>query len=215
MAVRLGERNGKRVVDTPRPPSARAAPPVRRRSWPLVAAGVLAMAIGAIGFGLARSSIDHRMAVIALAQNVTAGHQLTADDLVVVEVSTSPGLSIVPASQESSVVGRTVATNLVAGGLLVLAELGSPVSVRAGEAIVAVDVHQGSVPSTLQPGSHVLVVDTAAGSGGRVVGPATVLSIAAPDASGGVSVSLVATAAAAPPIAAASAGDDVSLVVVP
>jgi hypothetical protein len=173
------------------------------------------MAIGAIGFGLARSSIDHRVAVIALAQNVTAGHQLTADDLVVVEVSTSPGLSIVPALQESSMVGRTVATNLFAGGLLVPAELGSPVSVQTGDAVVAVDVHQGSVPSTLQPGSHVRVVDTAAGSGGRVVGQATVLSIAGPDASGGVSVSLVATAAAAPPIATASATGDVSLVVVP
>jgi hypothetical protein len=190
---------------------------VRRRSWPLVATGVLAMATGAIAFGLARSSIDHRVAVLALIRPVTAGQQVTSSDLGVVEVSTSPGLSIVPASGESSVLGRTAATNLVPGGLLVLGDLGASTTVKAGDGVVAVDLHQGSVPVSLQPGSRVLVVDTAAGGGGgtRVLGQATVLSASAPDPSGGVSDSLVAQASEAPLIAAASAAGNVSVVVLP
>src|SRR5580700_7299693 len=119
MAVKLGESNGKRVADAVRPAPVRVVPPVRRRSWPLVAAGILAMACGALAFGLARSSIDHRVAVLAVVRNVSAGQQLASSDLGVVEVSTSAGLSVVPATGESSIVGRTVATNLVAGGLLV------------------------------------------------------------------------------------------------
>jgi hypothetical protein len=215
MAVKLGERNGKRVADVARPVSVRAAPPVRRRSWPLVAAGVLAMAFGALAFGLARSSIDHRVAVLVLVQNVTAGQQLTSSDLGVVEVSASSRLSVVPASEEPSMIGRTVATNLVVGGLLVPAELGSPVAVKSGDGVVAVDLHQGAVPSSLQPGSSVLVVDTAAGagSGGRVIGQATVLSISGPDPAGGMSLSLVSSVGVAPSIAAASAAGNVSVVV--
>lgn len=217
MAVKLGERNGKRVADVARPASVRAAPPVRRRSWPLVASGVLAMAIGALAFGLARSSIDHRVAVLAVVQNVTAGQQLSSSDLGVVEVSASSGLAVVPASEEPSMIGRTVSTSLVAGGLLVPAELGSPVAVKPGDGVVAVDLHQGAVPSSLQPGSSVIVVDTAAGagSGGRVIGQATVLSISGPDGSGDMSLSLVAPVGAAPTVAAAAAAGNVSVVVVP
>jgi hypothetical protein len=215
MALKLGERNGKRVSDTPRPTSARAAPPVRRRSWPLIAAGILAMALGALAFGLARTSIDHRMSVLALARNVGAGQQLSSSDLAVVEVSSSAGLSVVPASEEAAMVGRTVAMNLVAGGLLVPAEIGAPATVHAGEAVVAVDVHQGAVPSSLQPGSRVDVVDTAGSAGGQVFGRATVLSEFGPDASGDMSISLVAGAGMAPEIAAASSAGDVALVVVP
>lgn len=217
MTVKLGERNGKRLTDATRPAQVRAAPPVRRRSWPLVAAGVLAMAIGALAFGLARSSIDHRVAVLTVVTSVTAGQQLSPSDLGVVEVSASPGLSTIPASEEPSVVGRTVATNVVAGSLLVPADLGSPVAVKTGDAVVAVDVHQAAVPSSLEPGSSLLVVDTAAGagSGGRVIGQATVLSVSGPDGSGDMSLSLVAAVGLAPAIAAASAGGNVTVVVVP
>lgn len=217
MALKVGERNGKRAARATRPISARGAPPVRRRSWPLIAAGVLAMALGALGFGLARASIDHRVAVLALTRNVGAGQQLSSADLAVVEVSSSPGLSDVPSSQENSMIGRIVAMNLVAGGLLVPAELGSPATVQAGEAVVAVDVHQGSTPSSLQPGSHVIVVDTSTGSaaGGAGFGRATVLSESGPDASGDVSISLVVGAGTASEIASASAAGNVALVVVP
>jgi len=102
MAVKLGERNGKRTAGAARPVSRAVAPAVRRRSWPLVATGVLAMAVGALAFGLARSSIDHRVAALALVRSVTAGQPVTLADLGIVEVSTSPGVSTVPASDESS-----------------------------------------------------------------------------------------------------------------
>lgn len=175
------------------------------------------MALGALAFGLARSSIDHRQAVLALVSPVTAGQPLTSADLGVADISTSPGVAMVPASQESSILGRTAATNLVAGALLAPSELGSPTTVKSGDGIVAVDLHQGSVASSMQPGGKVIVVNTAAagGSGGKVLGQATVLSVAAPDATGDVSVSLVAPVAAAPSIAAASAAGNVALVVLP
>ena len=183
MAVKLGERNGKRTAGAARPSPGRVAPAVRRRSWPLVATGVLAMAVGALAFGLARSSIDHRVAALALVRSVTAGQPVTLADLGIVEVSTSP----VPASDESSVLGRTAATNLVPGGLLVPGDLGSPMTLKSGEGVVAVDLHQDSVPVSLQPGDRVLVVNTAAagGSSGAVLGQATVLSVSGPDPSGG------------------------------
>jgi hypothetical protein len=217
MAVKLGERNGKRTAGAARPSPGRVAPAVRRRSWPLVATGVLAMAVGALAFGLARSSIDHRVAALALVRSVTAGQPVTLADLGIVEVSTSPGVSTVPASDESSVLGRTAATNLVPGGLLVPGDLGSPMTLKSGEGVVAVDLHQDSVPVSLQPGGRVLVVNTAAagGSSGAVLGQATVLSVSGPDPSGGVSVSLVAPVGVAPSIAAASAAGNVSVVVLP
>ncbi|MHB8246073.1 MAG: hypothetical protein ACYDGN_12115 [Acidimicrobiales bacterium] len=217
MATKLGERNGKPATRLSRLSPGKVAPPVRRRSWPLVGAGVLAMAIGALGFGLARSSIDHRVAVLSLTRPVTAGQQVTASDLGVVRVSVSTGISVVPANLESSVVGRTAATNLVAGGLLVSSELGAPTTVKPGYGVVAVDLRQGSVPVLLQAGSHVLVVDTAAGGGStsRVLGHATVLSVSGASPAGGVSVSIVAPLGATPSILAASAAGNISVVVLP
>jgi len=182
-----------------------------------VATGVLAMAVGALVFGLARSSIDHRQTVLALVHPVTAGESLTSSDLGVVEVSISPGISVIPSYEESSVLGRTASTNLVAGELLVPAELGASSTVKPGDSVVAVDLHQGSVPVSLVPGDRVIVIDTAAsgGSTSSVLGQASVLAVSGPDPSGDVSVSLVAPIGAAPSMAAASAVGNVSVVLLP
>jgi hypothetical protein len=216
MAAKLGERNGKATAGHSRL-SQWVTPPVRRRSWPLVATGVLAMAVGALVFGLARSSIDHRQSVLALVRPVTAGQSLTSSDLGVVEVSISPGISAVASYEESSMLGRTASTNLVAGELLVSSELGASSTVKPGDAVVAVDLHSGSVPVSLAPGDRVIVIDTAAsgGSTSSVLGQASVLSVSGPDPSGDVSVSLVAPVGVAPSMATASAAGNVSVVLLP
>jgi hypothetical protein len=205
----------------------RLAPPSRRRSLPWLLLGILLVAGSALAFAVTSSRLSSRQPVLALAQDVPAGHVLESGDLSVVNVGADATLGLIPASSESSVLGRPAAMPLVAGSLLTDAELGGGVTPPFGTAVVGVALKSGQFPPEIAPGDHVLVV--MAGGDGLTVGAAgraaarTVEPISAMvvgvhaasvDSSAASVVSLQLAEGSAPSVALGSAQGTVSLILV-
>lgn len=194
----------------------------RRRRISLAVLALLVSAGAALTFAVLWSNAGQRLPVLAVAQPVAAGEEIGAADVVVVRVSTDPGLQPLAASMRGEVIGQRAAVGLVPGTLLTAGHLSAGPPLGDGQAIVGLALRGGRVPSTaLRPGDHVQVVLTAApGAGegdqagwGRVLASGTVFGIEAlDDATGGVRVSLLLDSAVAAEVAGAAAADRVSLV---
>jgi hypothetical protein len=202
-----------------------AAPVVsRRRIRPArVLLGVLLVLVTSVAGVIVARRVDTRLPVLVTARALDAGQTVTAADVTVVKVAADGGVVTVPASQLSTVVGQVTAVPLVAGTLLSPAQLSGPAWPGAGEAVMAVPVKPGRLPSGLGAGAKVTVLVVPGGSpGGTGVSggagaprveqaTATVVSVAdAADQSGTTVVTLVLAAANATRLASASG--DVALV---
>ena len=150
--------NGSQASSGARPAAARARPAARRRQLPLMVVGVLLVIGGALAFADASLHLGSREEVLVVSEPLAAGQVLTSSDLETVHVSTGSGLQVVPAGEEASVVGSTVAVPLVAGALLTRAEVGSTAPVASGSDVVAVGLKAGQYPPDLAPGDRVQVV---------------------------------------------------------
>ena len=213
----------------PAPPQGRGAgqgsagPVLRRR----ISKARLLLAVGlvlvcALAGVVVAQRVDVRVPVLAAARAISAGQTVTAADVMTVKVAVEAGVATVPASQLSTVVGQVAAVPLVAGTLLSAAQFAGAVWPGSGEAVIAVPVKPGRLPSGLPAGARVTVLvvptGTPGGAGGGQGGQpqvekatATVVSAEpATDQSGTTVVTLVLSAADATRIA--STGGDVALV---
>jgi hypothetical protein len=120
--------------------------------------GVLLVIGGALAFADASLHLGSREEVLVVSEPLAAGQVITSSDLETVRVSTGTGLQVVPAGDEASVVGSSVAVPLVAGALLTRAEVGSTAPVASGSDVVAVGLKAGQYPPDLAPGDRVQVV---------------------------------------------------------
>jgi hypothetical protein len=167
--------------------------------------------------------LSGRQPVLALTRNVPAGHVLSSGDLRSVDVSAGASLALIPASSESTVLGRPVALPLAAGALLTTTEIGTGRIPPPGWAVVGVALKAGQYPPELAPGDRVLMV-TASGTGASGAGavgttpptPATVVGVqAAPvDSQAAAVVSLQVSEADAQSVAIAAGNGAVSIVLV-
>lgn len=149
----------------------RLAAPGKRRSVPYAVLGVVLVAACALGFLVTSVSLGARSAMLALSSTVKAGQVITAGDLRSVQVAAGAGVAVIPASEQSSVLGRTAAVTLTAGSLLTRGELGASTVPGTGGAVVSVLVKFGAYPVDLAPGARVAVATgttTASGAGGAV-----------------------------------------------
>jgi hypothetical protein len=207
--------------------SLRIAPTGRRRSTPWIALGVLLVLGCALTFGVISTRLGERQAVLAITRPIPAGQIVTAGDLATVHVTVDPGLTPIPVTARSSVVGRPAAVPLVPGALLTPAQLGAPSTLAPDQAVVALALKAGRFPPGLSPGAHVLVADTgAANETTAAVGSspvledtpllpsATVVEVDRPtdDTQDSTVVSLRVPATSATRLAAAGAADRVALV---
>jgi hypothetical protein len=140
-----------------------ATPTVTRRSYPVLAAGLLAALVGALVFSTIASGYDHRQAVLAVARPVAAGNVLTRDDLRTIKVSADTGAGLVAARDMNRIVGRTAAVPLVAGRLLAPGHLGSASGLDSGQAAVGLLLEPGRFPPGLRAGDRVAVVSAPTG----------------------------------------------------
>jgi hypothetical protein len=136
---------------------------VTRRSYPVLAAGLLAALVGALVFSTIASGFDHRQAVLAVARPVPAGNVLTRDDLRTTKVSADTGAGLVAARDMNRIVGRTAAVALVAGSLLAPGHLGSASGLDSGQAAVGLLLEPGRFPPGLRAGDRVAVVSAPTG----------------------------------------------------
>ena len=199
-----------------RKPASRLRPTKRRRSIPHLLLGALLVLACAAAFLVVSLSSGSKQSVLALAQPVSVGQVLTAQDLKQVNVAVDPGVSVVDANQAASVVGKTLSENLPAGALLTLdAVSGSGVPAN-GQALAALSLKAGQFPPEVSPGAHVSVVFVPgqAGTGltspptpdSTTVWPAVVTSVTTPPNQQVTVVSVQVTQAAARQIAAVPAG---------
>jgi SAF domain len=201
----------------------------RRRNGPLAVAGVLVVAVCSAVFAAGWLQAGHREPVLAVARPVAAGQVLSAADLVVVRVSAAGPVTLLPASQEPAVAGRTAAVSLPAGSLLTSGDIG-PAGPAAGQAVMGVALKPGQYPPDLAAGQTVDVLATPAastGTGGSPSGPgsaggaalpvgrAVVLAVDQASSAGVTVAELEVSQDAMPQVAAAAAAGQVSLAAMP
>jgi hypothetical protein len=187
----------------------------KRRSVPYAILGVALIAACALGALLTSVSLGSRDAVLALSSTVRAGQIITSGDLRSVQVSAGSGVTLIPASESGSVIGRTAAVTVESGSLLTRAELGTSTVPGSGQAVLTVLVKFGSYSVDLSAGAHVAVA-TGPASGSTTAGAgvpldadpqATVVSVTPSSTSdGSVAVELSTDTTSASAIAAIPAG---------
>jgi SAF domain-containing protein len=132
-----------------------------RRGW--IGIGVLAIVLAALGSATLFRAIGPSQSYLALAQDVPVGTQVTADDLRVVRMNSTPGLSPIPASQVDGVVGQYAAVPLVAETLLSRDQLTDQPVPPPGQQLVAIGLAPNRLPGgELQAGDPVMLVTTSA-----------------------------------------------------
>ena len=153
-------------VRIPEPRLRDRLPKSRRQRRPAVAAfGLMLVVVFATLSAALAVRGDHSVAVLALARNVPAGHVLVPSDLRVAHISGS-GVSAVPASTSSLVVGEAVTAALPAGTLLSAGMLTRATTPASGDQVIAIALKSGAVPAGVTAGRYVELVPVT-GTGGR------------------------------------------------
>lgn len=214
-------------LDTEKPSRVPRLAPER----PLRAAAGLLVVIGCAAVGtVLTGNASRREAVLEVARAIPAGVTLRTNDLETVDLVPARGLPVLPATSIGRVVGQAARVPLVAGTLLVPADLGVAPRLPPGSALVGTSLAPDAVPSGLAPGDEVLVVPTggsqqtgalgvASATGGVLARPPVlaqgiVVAVAQPGSTsptGDELVTLAVPRALAPEVAAASAAGNVSL----
>lgn len=184
--------------------AARAGTPVRqalaaRRAPRHVLVGIALIVVFSLSFGLLALRADPATPVLAVARPVAAGQTIIDADLEVVRLVPDAGIDVIPDIERSTVVGHTAVVPLVTGSLLSSDQVGTAAWPPAGEAVIAVPVAEGRLPSGLSTGSRVMVMTPtapqAAGAPGTPAGPlavsATVVAVEPPTVAGVTTVSLL------------------------
>jgi len=147
------------------PLDAPVAPPKvvrQRRMRPgLLGLAVLLVVLGGLGSAFAVTSVRATGSYLAVAREVPVGRELTADDVVSVQVAGGQGLSPVPASKLDEVVGKRATVPLVPGTLLTMAQLTDAPMVGPGQQQIALGLKASEVPAKeLHPGDKVVLFST-------------------------------------------------------
>jgi len=193
-------------------------PPGTRRPG-LAVLAVLLIVLGAAVAGLLALRIDERQDVLVARTNITAGQQITADNLAVAKVA-SDGVAVITADQADQVIGRFASSEIPAGRLVDAGMLAGTSMLGSGRAAVGVPLSAGRFPAGgLEPGDVVQVVQALEGKGAEIAAQATVSSVKTSDdgvfASGTDSITvitLIVDRDEAVQVAAAAAADQISLV---
>ncbi len=201
------------------PPSRAVTPPPKLRRRPvLIAAAVVAVALGGALGAWAWSSASSTQSVVAARTAIERGAVIQAGDLVGVQVGVDPALSPVPASQSSSVVGQRAATDIAAGTLVTREQFTAQVVPPAGSSIVGVGVTDALLPGEpLVPGDRVRVVATPGAQGditdtAPVTIAATVVGVHSDEVDGVTVVSVQVPSGVAAELAARAATGNVAIV---
>ena len=191
-----------------------------RRSYPLIAAGLLAALLGALLFATMNAGSDHRRMVLVVRRPVAVGNPISAEDLAAVKLVPARGVAFMAAAERAKVLGRPAAVPLVPGGLLVASQLGSPAGLADGQAAVGLLLEPGRFPPGLRSGDHVAVVSAptgpvAASTDSLRLGTGVIEDVTLSAAAGGVLARVRVDGSLSDRIAAEGAARRVALVALP
>ena len=166
----FGHTNGTETVGFRLP-----ANPRRRR--PVLAAVSAVAVFASVGlFAHLYSSANHQTPVLVVTQTIQEGQQLTAADLGQAPVATGSGVTTIPVSDASQVLGKVASVTVMSGSLLTPGDVSSAPPIAAGYAVVGLALKQGQLPAAgLGPGDQVMVIQTGAPGSplGSFVGPSS------------------------------------------
>ncbi|WP_331752219.1 flagella basal body P-ring formation protein FlgA [Streptomyces sp. NBC_00829] len=197
--------------------------PRRRRRPVVVGAGLSLAAVGALVSVWLVNEAGNKVAVVATKHAIAAGESIKASDLVAAEISHDSGLSSVPASQASDLIGKQAASDLPAGVLVTEDSVSAGSSVTKGKSVIGILAKPGQLPiQTLRTGDAVTVVhtpqDASASASSNKAGttpeglPAVVSRVGTPDANGAVVVDVAAAEVNSTSLAAWAASGNVAIV---
>ena len=189
----------------------------RRVQVPQLMIALFLVAFSALVVVVLFSRAAAREPVLALANAVTRGEVIAADDLMVVYVATDDPIATLSPSDTSRLVGFTAVADLPQGTILTSAHVVSASVLGDGEGVVGLALAPGGYPTlSLAAGDRVNVVVTG-GTGavaGRVIASAVVFDVAELGAQGGRFVSLRMPVDATVEVAVAAEAGQVRLVLV-
>ena len=189
-----------------------------RRNLRWIAAGVLAVSLGALGAALLYSDISRAVTVVTVNRTVYRDQVITEADLGITSAVPATGLEMVPSEQLASVIGRTAQLDLTQGTLLSPRSFGDPVT-EPGQVRLGLRLAAGRIPSAaLPPGARVLLVPIGRDGADPPPGASVVAKIATaaavlPDGASIVDVSIAESEAER--VARLAAADQVVLVQLP
>lgn len=143
-------------------PNGRMTPPEKLRRRPMLwVLGIALMCLGGILAAFVATTLGNTTKVVALRNDVDRGSVIQQSDLMTMEVSGDPSLKTVPASEESSLVGKYAVRDLTAGSLVPPDAVNSQVIPGKGDALVGVALTPAQMPaSPLRSGSEVVILGT-------------------------------------------------------
>lgn len=172
------------------PADAPIAPPRvlrQRRMRPgLFGLAILLVALGGLGAAFAVTSVRATDSYLAVSRAVPAGTQLTAEDLIAVQMAGGHGLNPIPADRIKEVLGKRATVRLTPGTLLTMAQVTDAPLLGPGQQQIALGLKPSQVPARkLRPGDKLLLISTPArGSGTTATSTrfeATVIDTNSPD----------------------------------
>lgn len=136
-------------------------PPKLRRRPALIAAGVAAVAVGALISVWAYTSANTAQSVIGVRETITRGEVIERDDLVALNIAVDPALHPIPAADAEQVIGQRAALDIAAGGLVTREQVTDEMLPPAGSSVVGVSVGPAMLPANqVSVGDQVRVVET-------------------------------------------------------
>lgn len=143
-------------------PGAPARPLRPRRNPRWIAAGILAICLGAVGSLLLYSQAARSSVVVSVNRTVMRGETLTSDDLAQVTVGQLGDMKAIPSSQIPMLVGKQALVDLASGSILLEGTVGTPER-PDGQAQVGLKLPLGKIPvAPLPQGTRVRLLSVAA-----------------------------------------------------
>ena len=150
----VGSSGGSTSLPKPIAPRARRQP-----RW--IAAGLLAICLGALGAVLLFTEAASSHSVVVVATDVARGEVIEQADLSTTTIGSTPGVNTVPADQLAALIGHRATVDLLAGTLLPAGAIGDPVP-KAGFVQLGLRLAPGRIPlEALPPGTPVQLVAVA------------------------------------------------------
>jgi Flp pilus assembly protein CpaB len=215
-------------ADRARPGTVRPPSPTKHRRSGLIGLAVLLIVGSAAVAGLLAVRLDSRSAVLVAGRDIAIGQQISRADLREARVA-SEGLSLIPVAQSGQVLGKYAAQAIPLGRLLDAKMLQTKGYLKRGVVAVGVSVPSGRMPANgLQQGDRVQIIQVTDGTAKVLVDSAVVSTppaAARSDGSGGLLpggssqgpgavATVIVSPQDAPDVAAASAANQLSLVLV-
>lgn len=143
------------------PPSQGSA----RSKWPEITVGLLVVGLFALVGTWFYSSTSDREPVVAVRNAIERGQQVTAADLMVVDVASDQAINALPSEQSGQILGRTALVDLAPGTLVSSGLFADQALIEAGDGVVGLALDPGEYPTlTMRPGDRVRIVETPKGT---------------------------------------------------